>query len=126
MNIKTRRDHRFFDRKTLLPAVAVAVMLAGVTDSVLANPPPAAAKAESVVETVSLTELDVSTPEGVRAVRARLAKVAQRLCRKLGDVRRASDWATYTDCYRESLANALRQINPSVVAGFPRPNPPQH
>jgi UrcA family protein len=126
MNIKTRRDRRAFDRKTLLPAVAVVAMLAGVTDSVLASPPPAAPKTESLAVTVSLADLDVSTPEGVRAVRARLAKVAQRLCRELGDARRASDWATYTDCYRESLANALRQINPSVVAGVPRPNPPQH
>lgn len=126
MNIKTRRNHRVIDRKTLLPAVALAVMLAGVTDSVLADPPPAAAKTESVVGTVSLADLDVSTPEGVRAARARLAKVAQRLCRRLGDARRVSDWATYTDCYRESLANALRQVNLSVVAGLPRSNPPQH
>jgi UrcA family protein len=126
MNIKTRRDHRAFDRKILLPAVALAVMLAGVTDSVLADPRPPAAKAESVAATVSLADLDVSTPEGVRAASARLAKVAQRLCRKLGDARRVSDWATYTECYRETLANALRQVTVPAVAGLPRPNLPQH
>jgi UrcA family protein len=126
MNIKTRRNPRFFECKRLLPAVALAVMLAGVTDSVLAYPPPAAATPESLVETISLADLDVSTPEGIRAARARLAKVAQRLCRKLGDARRVSDWATYTDCYRKSLADALRQVTPSVVAAVPRVNPPQH
>ena len=114
MNIKTRMDQRIFDRKTLMPAVALAVMLAGVTDPALADPHPVAAKTESVVERVSLADLDVSTPEGVRAARARLAKVIQRLCRKLGDTRRVSDWATYTDCYRESLTNALRQVNPTT------------
>ncbi len=126
MNIKTRRDPRSFEYKRLLPAVAFAMMLAGVTDSVLADAPPAAATPESLVERVSLADLDVSTPEGIRAARARLAKVAQRLCRKLGDARRVSDWAAYTDCYRESLANALRQVPPSVVAAVPRLNPPQH
>lgn len=64
MNIRTRWDHHVFEHKPLLPAVALAVMLAGVTDSVLADPPAAAANTESVVETVSLADLDVSTPEG--------------------------------------------------------------
>jgi UrcA family protein len=99
-----------FDR-ALLPAAAVAAILTGVTESVRAEPPRGTAKAESVVATVSLADLDVSTPEGVRAANARLAKAAQRLCRKLGDTRRVSDSATYADCYRETLANALQRLS---------------
>jgi UrcA family protein len=125
MNIKTCLCHWTLDPKTLLAALTLAGTLAGVTDSVLANPPPEAAEAESIAATVSLADLDVSTPEGVRAASARLAKVAQRLCRKLGDNRRVSDWATYADCCQETLAKALRQVKP-VVADLPRPNQAQH
>jgi len=109
-----------------VPAAALAALLACGADSVLADATRAAANAESVAATVSLADLDVSTPEGVQAANARLAKAAQRLCRKLGDSRRVSDSATYADCYRETLANALRQVNVPVVAGLPRPNLPQH
>ena len=118
MNIKTRVGDRIFDRKALLPAVALATLLAGVTGSALADAPRSTATAESVTAKVSLADLDVSTPEGARAASARLAKMAQRLCRRLGDTRRASDSATYADCCRETLANALRQANVTVVAGL--------
>jgi UrcA family protein len=126
MNIKTRLRHRTFDRIALLPAVALATILVGVTAPVLADAPQPTATTESVTANVSLADLDVSTPEGARAASARLAKVAQHLCRKLGDTRRVSDSATYADCYRETLANALRQVNVTVVAGLPGPNLPQH
>jgi UrcA family protein len=118
MNIKTRVGDRTFDRKALLPAVALATLLVGVTVSALADAPRPTATAESVTAKVSLADLDVSTPEGARAASARLAKMAQRLCRRLGDTRRASDSATYADCCRETLANALRQANVTVIAGL--------
>jgi UrcA family protein len=126
MNIKTRLYHWTFDRKSLVPAAALAALLACGADSVLADATRAAAKAESVAATVSLVDLDVSTPEGARAANARLAKVAQRLCRKLGDNRRVSDSATYADCYRETLANAIRQLNAPVLAGLSSPITAQH
>jgi UrcA family protein len=126
MIIKTCVADRIFDRKALLPAVALATLLFGVPGSALADGSRPSATAESVTAKVSLADLDVSTPEGARAASARLAKMAQRLCRKLGDTRRASDSATYADCYRETLANALRQVNVPVVAGLPAPNPPRH
>lgn len=125
MNIKTCLCHWTSDPKTLLAALTLAGTMANVTDSVLANPSRATAAAESATATVSLADLDLSTPEGYRAASARLAKVAQRLCRKLGDNRRVSHWATYADCCRETLANALRQVKP-VVADLPRPNQAQH
>jgi UrcA family protein len=106
MNIKTR----------LGAAVALATLLLAITGSALADGPRRTATAESVTAKVSLADVDVSTPEGARTASARLAKMAQRLCRKLGDTRRASDAATYADCCRETLANALRQANVTVVA----------
>ena len=125
MNIKTRLCHSTLDRKALLPAAAVAAILACVTDSVLADAPRASAQVESVAATVSLADLDLSTPEGARAANVRLAKVAQRLCSKLGDTRRVSYSATYAECYRETLAKALHQLNVPVLAGAPSPIPPQ-
>ena len=125
MNIAIQLLHCTVDPKTLLPAVGLAVMLAAVTGSVLANPSPAVANTETVSARVSLADLDVSTPQGARAASARLAKAAQRLCRKLGDTRRASDWATYTDCYNETLANALRRLNKPVLASAPNAIPPK-
>ena len=122
MNIKACLRHWTFDPKTLLPAATLAAILLPVTDTVLANPPPVAAKPESVAATVSLADLDISTPEGIQAANARLAQATRRLCRKLGDNRRVSDSATYADCYRETLANALRQVNLPVVAGLARPS----
>jgi UrcA family protein len=126
MNIKTCVGDRTFDRKGLLPAVALATLLFGVTGSALADGSRPSAAAESVTVKVSLADLDVSTPDGARAASARLAKMAQRLCLKLGDTRRASNSATYADCCRETLANALRQVNVTVVAGLPGPDLPQH
>jgi UrcA family protein len=125
MNNKTYLCHGAFDPKSLLPAVGLAVMLATVTGTVLADPPPAVAKTESVVATVSLADLDVSTPQGARAASARLAKVVQRLCRKLGDTRSVSNWATYADCYSETLADALRRLNVPALASAASPIPPQ-
>jgi UrcA family protein len=126
MSIKTRLCHWTFDRKSLVPAAALAAVLAWGADPVLADAPRATAKPESVAATVSLVDLDVSTPEGARAANARLAKVAQRLCRKLGDSRRVSDSATYADCYRETLANAIRQLNAPMLAGPSSPITARH
>ena len=125
MNIQATLRHRTFERKTALPAVALATLFAVVTDSALADAPRPTAPAESVTATVSLADLDVSTPEGAQAASARLAKLAQRLCLNFRDARRVSDWATYTDCYRETLANALRQAKLPVIAALPRQNLPQ-
>jgi UrcA family protein len=126
MSIKTRLCHWSFDRKSLVPAAALAAVLACGADSVLADAPRATAKAESVAATVSLVDLDVSTPEGARAANARLAKVAQRLCRKLGDNRRVADSATYADCYRETLAKAIRQLKTPILGGPSSPITAQH
>jgi UrcA family protein len=126
MNMNAYLRRWTIDPKAFLRPVALAAMLAVVANSVLAESPSAPAKAESVAATVSLADLDISTPDGIRSAHARLARVAQHLCRKLGDNRKVSDPATYADCCRETLANALRQLNVPVVADLPRPNLRQH
>ena len=124
MNIKTCVGNRTFGHKGFLAAVAYATLLLSVTGSALADGSRPSATGESVAARVSLADLDLSTPDGARAASDRLAKMAQRLCRKLGDTRRASDSATYADCCRETLASALRQINVTMAAGLPRPDLP--
>ena len=86
--------------------LATATLALGIGSAAQAAP----LDQHTVSTVVRFGDLDLSSPDGAKAARVRLAKVAQRLCRKLGDTRRASDSATYADCYRETLANAVRQL----------------
>jgi UrcA family protein len=122
MNMNAYPCRWTIDPRVCLRPVALAAMLAVASNSVLAQSLSAPVRAESVSASVSLADLDVSTPEGIRAARARLARVAQHLCRKFGDERKVSDQATYADCYRETLADALRRLNLPVVADLPKSN----
>jgi UrcA family protein len=71
---------------------------------------------ESVTTKVSLADLDLATPEGARAARDRLAKTANRLCRKFSDERKVSNVATLADCTRDTLNEALKRLNRPLVA----------
>jgi UrcA family protein len=71
---------------------------------------PATAAAVSRVAEVSLADLDLSTPEGLRVARDRLHTMAQRVC--TGPAGRGlSSEPTFGTCVDSTLAGALRQIN---------------
>src|SRR5215472_7766822 len=75
-----------------------------------ADPP--TAHARHILESkVSLSDLDLSTPEGVRAAHKRLRHRAENLCHQLGDSTSASFRWTYDTCVKETLANAIQQLN---------------
>jgi UrcA family protein len=80
----------------------------------LAAAAPNLAPAEEAIGKVALAGLDVSTPGGSAELHKRLAITAQRLCRHFRDDRKASDWETYADCVRDTLASALEQIKPAT------------
>jgi UrcA family protein len=65
---------------------------------------------------ISLSGLNLATPQGQRDARSRLAKAAQQLCRKLGDDRKVDDWAAYSACTEEALTHALKQLTPPTYA----------
>jgi UrcA family protein len=75
-----------------------------------AAPPTSRHAPETDSTTISLSGLDLTTPQGLRTARARLAKAAQRLCSQWTDGRKVDDSASYTLCTQETLANALRQL----------------
>lgn len=78
---------------------------------------PPNARVETAAASVSLRDLDLSTPSGMREARERLAIRAQKLCREFMDERKVSSWQTYADCSRDTLAAALQRLNdPARIA----------
>jgi UrcA family protein len=67
---------------------------------------------------VSITGLDLSTPEGARAARERIRQTARKLCAQVADELDLSLHANYVACVDESVAKAMQQVPPSsIVAG---------
>lgn len=75
---------------------------------------------------VSLTDLDLSTPEGVKAAHARVLAVAHRLCWQVADPSDLSHHSNFLACVDAAMANAeldiqalavKRSTSPAVVLG---------
>lgn len=67
---------------------------------------PATMPAVSRVWDVSLTDLNLSTPAGVKAARERLRAMAQRVCTQHAD----GPMPNFAACVESTLAGALRQV----------------
>src|SRR5579863_10002512 len=106
---------------TLRPAASNAVLAAAciilsVVAPLVAVADPTAERTGSTREShVSLSDLDLATPEGVARAHKRLQRRAEYLCRQLWDddsmLRRP-----YEACISRTLANAVQQLNTSVLA----------
>ena len=94
-----------------LPAIAPLVAFAD---------PPTAAPPRTLDSKVSLSDLDLSTPEGVRAAHKRLRHKAEHLCHQLWDSTSASFRWTYDACVKETLADAIQQLNAPALAAAHR------
>jgi len=70
----------------------------------------AAATNVSSVADVSLSDLNLSTPEGMRVARERLHTMAERLCADRAGVREPSSQAAFGACVDGTVANTLRQL----------------
>jgi UrcA family protein len=114
MTLKTALDHS----ATCVLFCTIALMAIGATLPLpaAADPPRSRQTPETTTKIISLSGLDLATPQGQREARLRLAKAAAQLCRKLGDDRRVDAWAAYSACTREALADALKQLIPSTYA----------
>ena len=93
-------------------AAATAILMAAfgvVPVSTIADQRTATTSVSSVAD-VSLSDLNLSTPEGMRWARDRLHAVAERVCAERGGSREPSSQPTFAVCVDSTLANALRQI----------------
>jgi UrcA family protein len=110
MKNDTHSGERSF-RPLISTKEAVLITLFAMTSAARADQPPATRVAK-----VSLTGLDMSTPEGAREGSARIKTTVKRLCFQLTDSRKIDDQALYNQCLVETLADAVRRINASTVA----------
>jgi UrcA family protein len=110
------RAQRRLRRSSTTVVAAGCVAFSAVLSSMAFADPPTLPASSTVESRVSLAGLDLSTEEGVRVARRRLKATAEHLCRQLGDANTASFRWTYAACVRDTLANALEQLNAPVLA----------
>jgi UrcA family protein len=75
---------------------------------------------ETRAASVSLADLDLSTPEGARVARERLEAVARRICGELASSRDLTYEPSYTTCVQDSLARVQAQVDVLATAGNAR------
>jgi UrcA family protein len=110
MNTQSILWDRFCGRHT---AAGLAILMAAigvVPVSAIADQGTAPASVGSVAE-VSLSDLNFSTPQGMRVARDRLHTVAERVCAQRGGNREPSSQPSFAACVDSTVANALRQID---------------
>jgi UrcA family protein len=97
--------------------VTAALRQTAGTGTVAAAKQPAAPKSAAPalaagdrVKTVSLTDLDLSTPDGAHAAHERLYEVARTLCSQLTDELDLSHHANYLTCVNDAMARSLPTI----------------
>jgi UrcA family protein len=93
-----------------LLCLAVIAPVTAIADPHLAGKP------EAISATVSVANLDLTTPAGISAAHQRLAATTWRLCHAFFDSRRVDNDAALVDCYRETLANASRRLEAQLKA----------
>jgi len=92
-------------RMAILMAMFAIAPFAAIADQHAAIAP------DTRVADVSLADLDLSTPEGMRVASERLHTMAQRVCAEPADTRGLSSQPNFVACVDSTLAGALRQIN---------------
>jgi len=99
-------------RPSSAPVILTACFVFSAAAPVVTFADPAPPQTPHVLESrVSLTDLDLSTPEGVRAAHKRLRGKAEYLCRQLWDgVTTTYRW-TYTACVEKTLADAIQRLD---------------
>jgi UrcA family protein len=116
MNTETKLPRRSSLESAVLKAALVA-LCAIPAIKVMADTPPAQAP-DTLAATVSLANVDFSTPEGQRIAYERLQQTARHLCSRLEDMHMQSlgHHPAYIKCVDETIAHALRQFNGAKLA----------
>jgi UrcA family protein len=106
MNTQSILSRRFGGRYT----AAIFTALFGIVPVSTMADQPAAPPSVSRVEEVALSDLDLSTPAGMRAAHDRLHAMAQRVCTAPADGSGPSPQPKVVACVDSTVAAALRQI----------------
>jgi UrcA family protein len=109
MNTRSILWNRFGGRHTAAGAAILMAAFAAVPVATIADQRTATTSVSSVAD-VSLSDLNFSTPEGMRAARDRLHTMAERVCAERGGSREPSLQPAFAACVDSTVANALRQI----------------
>jgi len=110
MNIRSILSCRVGGLGPCVGAVMLMVLFAAVPVGTNADEGPPTRTGSSVAE-VSLSDLNLSTPEGMRMARYRLHAMAARLCAHDGGGRVPSSQPATGACVESTVANALRDID---------------
>ena len=110
MNTQSIPSGRFGGRHTASGAAILMALFGIVTVSTIADQRAAATTVSSVAD-VSLSDLNLSTPEGMRLARDRLHTMAERVCADRGGGREPASQPAFGACVDSTVANALRQID---------------
>jgi UrcA family protein len=102
--------------RTLVGPLALCALLAVAPPATLIAAPHHARAADTVSAKVWLWDLDLNTQVGINAAHERLAAAAKRLCRTFSDTTQISDQITTADCYKETLADAIRHLDSQWAA----------
>jgi len=109
-------------RPSLRAVIATGCIgLSAITPLVAFADPPTAAPPRTLDSKVSLSDLDLSTPEGVRAAHKRLERKAEYLCRQLGDSVSTTYRWTHAACVQATLADAIERLNVPALVATDRP-----
>jgi len=106
MNTQSGLRRRFGGPYTLAAGALFTALFWIMPVSAIADPR-AATSSDSRVADVSLSDLDLSTPAGMRAARDRVHTAAQRVCAN----RESSYQPAFVACVDSTVANELRQID---------------
>jgi UrcA family protein len=117
MNTATHRAPASCLKASIRATALVALSLLGST-AAMADPQVDSAPVTHSTK-VSLTDLDLSTPEGVSAARERLRQSARRLCNQVADELDLSRQANFVACVDASMASALRSLTEPGAAKMP-------
>jgi UrcA family protein len=120
MSISTDLVRRLI-RKTTLSVVSLTALGAFGAAAIAQQPPPPSPAADTLkvslsaqatrVADVSLADLNLSTPDGMRVARERLHAMAQRICAARADNRGVSSQPSFVVCVDNTLAGALENIS---------------
>jgi UrcA family protein len=96
-------------RRTAFESAIVMALVATAPVCAIADQRAAPTTVSGVAE-VSLSDLDLSTPEGVRLARERLHTMAERICADRGGGSDPLTQPAFSACVDSTVANALRHI----------------
>jgi UrcA family protein len=115
MTIESQRRLSASVARNMICSVAFAWLL-GIAAVTVKADPQHTSEPEVVRATVSFTDLDLTTTLGISQARKRMVVAAQRLCHRFSDSLKASNGATSTACYRETLADAVQRFDAMLAA----------